>query len=98
MRRFARNIAAARARAEHWKIMGSIFASVAIVALVSILLGTLLFLASGFISATVFHDRSLELPLQVLAVALPFFAFLALGVAIFQLGELAEKLIFSMFC
>lgn len=79
-----RNIAAARARAEYWKITEYVFASAAIVALVSILLAMSLFLASGSISATVFHDPTLEMPLRVLALTLPFSAFIALGVAILQ--------------
>jgi len=80
----SRNIAAAQAKGESWKVREFVFASLAIVAAAGTLLAGGLFLSAGFISNTVFHQRELALPLQIFAVAIPFFALLNLGLAIFQ--------------
>jgi O-antigen/teichoic acid export membrane protein len=80
----SRNIAVAVAREDNSIIREYVFASIVIVTVASLLVATMLFLFSGFISGTIFHDDQLRLPLQILAVALPFFAGLNLGIAILQ--------------
>jgi O-antigen/teichoic acid export membrane protein len=92
----SRNIAAAQAKGESSKIREFVFASLVIVASAGILFAGGLFVYAGFISNNVFHQGELVLPLQIFALAVPFFALLNLGVAVFQgFGRVTQRAFFQ---
>jgi O-antigen/teichoic acid export membrane protein len=80
----SRNIPAAQAKGETWKVKEFVFSSLVIVAAVGFLLAGGLFFSAGFISNTVFHQQELVFPLQLFAAAIPFYALLNLGLAVLQ--------------
>jgi O-antigen/teichoic acid export membrane protein len=80
----SRNIAAAQAKGQIWKARQFVFSSLAIVLASSVVLATVLFFSADFISSAFFHQPQLTQPLQIFAIAVPFFALFNLGLAVFQ--------------
>jgi len=79
-----RQIAYYRGTGEAIKVQGVISSSLQLALIASIVLSVLLFSTSGLISAHIFHEPGLALPLRIFSAAIPFFVLINILTSIFR--------------
>jgi len=79
-----RQIAYYRGKGEAAKVQGVISSSLQTALIASILLSMLLFFTSGIISAQIFHEPGLDVPLRIFSIAIPFFVLINILASIFR--------------
>lgn len=91
-----RQIAYYRGKGDTTKVQGVISASLQITFIASILLAVLLFFTSGVISAKIFHEPGLALPLKIFSIAIPFYVFTTILASLFRgFGKVKPKAYFQ---
>jgi O-antigen/teichoic acid export membrane protein len=91
-----RSIAYAIGKNEYEKIQGFISASVWLSIAASLTLGLILFLTSGSIAISIFHEPALTAPLKIFSIAIPFFTLSSVLVSIFLgFGRVQAKVYFQ---
>lgn len=78
----ARQIAYYRGKGDDKKVRGIIISSIEIAIIASIILSSILFLGSNFISTKVFHESLLSPVIKIFSITLPFFVLINIFVAI----------------
>jgi len=79
-----RQIAYYRGKDDMAKVQAVISSSLQIAFIASILLSLVLFFTSGVISAQIFHEPGLALPLKIFSIAIPFFVLINILASIFR--------------
>ncbi len=92
----ARQIAYYRGKGYTAKVQGVISASLQVALIASILLSLVLFFTSDVISAQIFHEPGLSLPLKIFSIAIPFFVLVNILVSFFRgFNKIEPKAYFS---
>jgi len=80
----ARQIAYYRGKGDDKKVRGIIISSIEIALIASIILSSILFFSSNFISTKIFHEEKLISTLKIISMALPFFVLINIFTAIMR--------------